>query len=251
MRLGSKNLDATTQFASQRDEKMEQTNKVSARRTNVDEIFSYLYEEISTLKLRPGDKISEAELATKFGVSRQPVRDAFSRLENLDLLVIRPKKATMVKRFSRREIEKSRFVRASVDAEILRRAAKHCDASDAEMLAKCLEHQALAIEEGNYEKFGQLDYKFHKVLCEIAQADFAFEVISTEKSKVDRLCMLGLANEDRMPQLLSDHAKIVDAITTGNAQEAVNAGMRHLSRLDSTIEAILQNSAHYFEDELD
>ncbi|KKK71856.1 hypothetical protein LCGC14_2909720, partial [marine sediment metagenome] len=68
------------------------------RRTGVDVVANHLYEEITSLRLLPGAKISEAEIAARFGVSRQPVRDAFSRLENLDLLLIRPQKATEVKR---------------------------------------------------------------------------------------------------------------------------------------------------------
>ena len=48
----------------------------SDRRTAVDEIFDHLRAEIDALRLRPGDRISEAEIAARFGVSRQPVRDA-------------------------------------------------------------------------------------------------------------------------------------------------------------------------------
>ena len=93
------------------------------RRTSVDEIFEELHEQIVTLQLKPGDRISEAEIATRFSVSRQPVRDAFSRLVNLDLLLIRPQRATEVKRFSMRQIEKSRFIRSAIETEVLRRAA--------------------------------------------------------------------------------------------------------------------------------
>ena len=81
---------------------MVQTAPVGERRTSVDDIFDYLYDEISGLRLRPGDRISEADIAARFGVSRQPVRDAFNRLANLDLLLIRPQRATEVKRFSMR-----------------------------------------------------------------------------------------------------------------------------------------------------
>ena len=78
------------------------------RRTSVDDVFDALHEQISTLELKPGDRISEAEIAAQFGVSRQPVRDAFSRLANLDLLLIRPQRSTEVRRFSMRQIEKAK-----------------------------------------------------------------------------------------------------------------------------------------------
>ncbi|MGY3437543.1 GntR family transcriptional regulator [Marinovum sp. KMM 9879] len=217
------------------------------RRTTVDEIFDHLHGEIASLRLLPGDKISEAEIASQFGVSRQPVRDAFSRLASLDLLLIRPQRATEVKRFSLREIEKSRFVRAAVEAEVLRRVVDRFDAAAEAEIEACLERQRAAISAGDVAQFGELDYEFHRTLCEIAGVDYAFEVISIEKAKVDRLCTLGLAKEDRMPQLLDDHENIVAAIKDGDAPRAVEIGMLHLHRLDATIEAISATNASYFE----
>lgn len=217
------------------------------RRTTVDDIFDHLYEEIAALRLRPGDRISEADIAAQFGVSRQPVRDAFTRLANLDLLVIRPQRATEIKRFSSREIEKSRFVRAAIESEVLRRAARLCDAQGKRRIDDNLIRQRAAIEARDHREFFRLDYDFHKTLCDIAGVDFAFEVIAEEKAKVDRLCMLGLSNEDRMPQLLDDHRAITQAITDRDEARAVAIGMAHLSRLDATIAMIEQTNANYFE----
>ena len=226
---------------------MVQVTQISERRTTVDDIFDHLHEEISSLNLRPGDKISEADVAARFGVSRQPVRDAFSRLANLDLLLIRPQRATEVKRFSMREIVKSRFVRAAVEMEVLRRAARLCDKQGAKQLDEALADQEKAIRDRDVDGFGALDYEFHKTLCAIAKADFAFDIIMTEKAKVDRLCMLGLSKEDRMPELVADHRAIADAVKAHDPERAVDVGMLHLSRLDETIERISATNANYFE----
>jgi DNA-binding GntR family transcriptional regulator len=226
---------------------MPNSARLTERRTSVDEVFDYLHDQIVSLGLRPGDKISEADIAARFGISRQPVRDAFSRLANLDLLLIRPQRATEVKRFSMREIEKSRFVRASIETEVLRRAAAQCDADGAAQLDASLAEQGKAVEAVDVESFGKLDYAFHKAICGIAQVDFAFDVIMTEKSKVDRLCLLGLSKEQRLPDLLTDHQGIADAIKAHNPGLAVEIGMFHLSRLDETIERITATNANYFE----
>ncbi len=226
---------------------MAQLTRLSERRTIVDDIFDHLHEEIASMRLRPGDRISEADIASRFGVSRQPVRDAFSRLANLDLLLIRPQRATEVRRFSAREIEKSRFVRAAVEKQVLALAAKHCNPSGAAMLDAALADQAAAIDAGDVERFGTLDYAFHELLCRIAKADFAFDVIMKEKSKVDRLCMLSLSKEDRMPELVADHTEIAEAVKAHDAERAVEAGMKHLGRLDETIARISETNANYFE----
>jgi DNA-binding GntR family transcriptional regulator len=222
-------------------------NQLSERRTSVDDIFDFLHGEILSLNLLPGDKISEADIAARFGVSRQPVRDAFSRLANLDLLLIRPQRATEVRRFSMREIIKSRFVRLSVETEVLRRAAKNCSAQDAARLDAALAEQELAVKNLDVEKFGVLDYKFHHILCQIANAEFAFDVIMAEKTKVDRLCMLSLSKQDRMPELVDDHRAIAQAVKDGNPEAAVEMGTRHLSRLDETIKWISESNDNYFE----
>jgi DNA-binding GntR family transcriptional regulator len=226
---------------------MPNISQMRERRTSVDLVFDHLYGEITSLSLRPGDKISEAEIAAHFGLSRQPVRDAFSRLENLDLLLIRPQRATEVKRFSKREIAKARFVRAAVELEILRRAALACDATGAAAIEANLVQQTAAVQANLYATFTALDYTFHSILCDIAKVDFAFEVIQREKTNVDRLCMLSLCKEGRMAQLLEDHQSICAAVTGHRPEEAVAAGTLHLSRLDSTIAAISSANPDYFD----
>lgn len=226
---------------------MADLSRIGERRTIVDDIFDHLHEEIASLRLRPGDRISEADVAARFGVSRQPVRDAFSRLANLDLLLIRPQRATEVRRFSAREIEKSRFVRSAVEKEVLLRASEFCDRVGAARLDEALSEQRAAIAAQDVERFGALDYAFHKLLSEIAKADYAFEVIMAEKSKVDRLCMLSLSKEDRMPELVIDHEEIAEAVKAGDAERAIAAGMIHLGRLDETIARISETNANYFE----
>lgn len=227
---------------------MPQAVKLEERRTSVDSVFDYLYDEIDSMRLLPGMKISEAEIARLFGVSRQPVRDAFSRLENLDLLLIRPQKATEVKRFSSQAITTARFVRVAVESEVLRRAAQKCDKSGRDVLDSKLADQCVAVENNDYNLFRSLDYDFHKTLCTIGEVDFAFDVIAKEKAKVDRLCVLGLSRDERLEQLLNDHEAIAKMIKSNDEDGAVKAGILHLSRLDATIEAIQVGHADYFVD---
>lgn len=221
---------------------------IPERRTRVDTVFDYLYEEINSLRLLPGTKITESEIADLIGVSRQPVRDAFSRLDNIGLLVIRAQKATEVKKFSYEVIKKSRFLRAAVEAEVLRRAAQLCDHKGASLLEESLVFQQTAVENKDHKLFGRLDYAFHNALCTVAKVDFAFDFIEKEKATVDRLCVLGLEQDERLEHLFLDHQEITRFIKENNKEGAVKVGMAHLSRLDATIETISVNYSQYFED---
>ena len=93
------------------------------RATGSDLVFDQLFEQITKLELLPGTKISEAEIALSFGYSRQPVREACTRLAGLNLLLVRPQRATVVRPFSRELIANARFVRAAIELEVVRAAS--------------------------------------------------------------------------------------------------------------------------------
>jgi DNA-binding GntR family transcriptional regulator len=221
---------------------------LAERRTTVDAVFDYLYSEIASLRLLPGAKISEAEIASLFDVSRQPVRDAFSRLANLDLVLIRPQRATVVKRFSSQKIKSARFVRAAVEAKVTQCAAQACTNAGAALLDACIKDQKTAVKANDSALFTTLDYQFHKTLSVIGEVEFAFEVIQREKAKVDRLCALSLAGNDKLDLLLEDHILIAKSVKENNVKEAVEVAMLHLSRLDDTITLIQAEHADYFDD---
>ena len=226
---------------------MPQHVEVLERRTSADAVYDYLYERIGSLDLLPGAKISEAEIAAKFGISRQPVRDAFSRLGNMDLLLIRPQKATVVKKFSLRTIAMARFVRLSVEVEVLRKAALLWDGSMDADLTSNLKGQKAALRRKDVDAFHALDYEFHRLLCRSAGVEFAFEIISEHKARVDRLCVLSLTAEDGMMDLIDDHETIIAQLKDKDAEGVSETIRKHLSRLDDTIKDIHEKHSSYFE----
>ena len=194
------------------------------------------------------NEMSEVEVARQFGISRQPVRDAFIRLANLGLLLIRPQKATVVRKFSMTEIARARFVRQAVEAEILRQACVIQDNSALALIARYLKQQEQAIARANTEKFHDLDYEFHRLLCVSARQEHVFETIAECKSQLDRLCLLSLSEGDEMRTLYQDHLEIQSALIEGNVNKIVHLIHRHLGRLDSTVVVIRQDHSDDFED---
>ena len=154
---------------------MQSLKEKLARRTTADIVYDYLYEAIVTLELLPGTKLSEADIAKRFDVSRQPVRDAFTKLESQDLLLIRPQKATQVRSFSMERIEHARFVRLAVELEVVRAACSVWRPEHALALKENLAEQLSVIEKNETERFHQLDYEFHRLICELSGKPLAFE----------------------------------------------------------------------------
>jgi len=86
-------------------------------------VYDLLRDAIIQLKLRPGNPLSESELAKRLDVSRQPVREAFIKLAEAGLVEVRPQRGTYVLMISRREVETARFVREAVEVAFVRKAA--------------------------------------------------------------------------------------------------------------------------------
>lgn len=218
------------------------------RITSSDVVFDDLFEKITRLELLPGTKISETEVAKSFGFSRQPIREAFTRLANLNLLLIRPQRATVVRPFSRELISNARFVRKAIELEVVQSAAHDRDKSIDEKLQANLREQLSAIAAEDVSTFHELDYQFHKLLCASARQAFAFDIIAENKAQVDRLCMLALTSKDAMAMLYDDHKMLVDALMSGNAADAKDVLRTHLDRLTPTINAIYTTHGAYFDE---
>jgi len=218
------------------------------RTTSSDVVFEELFDRIVRLELLPGTKISETDVAKSFGLSRQPVREAFTRLANLNLLLVRPQRATVVRPFSRKLIANARFVRAAVELEVVRAASLHRDTSIDAALNANLREQADAISKSDVSLFHDLDYQFHKLLCASAKQAFAFDIISENKAQVDRLCMLALTSKEAMDVLYRDHQELLEALFSGDAATADLVLRAHLDRLTPTVDAIYTTHQAYFDE---
>ncbi|KUF12310.1 GntR family transcriptional regulator [Pseudoponticoccus marisrubri] len=226
---------------------MDSTIGLTAPRTTTDIVFDTLYHEILTLKLLPRTRISEAEVAKRLDVSRQPVRDAFNRLSNLGLLLVRPQRATEIRGFSMSEIDNARFVRMAVELEVVERACAIWDAAQARTLSEMIAQQEDAAADKETERFHALDYAFHRHICDSIGRPLAFETIERCKRGVDRLCMLSLEKAHEAGAILRDHRQIAEALEQRDVAAARAALKTHLTRLDETIAEIHATHGTYFE----
>lgn len=218
------------------------------RRTSADAVFNALREDITGMRLRPGMRLSEAEIAKRYDVSRQPVREAFIRLDNLRLLQIRPQRATVVRPISREGITRARFIRLCVEVEIARRACERVDDSGHAQLQQLLDEQRARLEDADMDTFTALDYGFHSALCDIADCTYAKDTIRSCKGTTDRLCIPSPVYAKRAPEVLDDHCVIAERLAARDLDGLLEITRVHLSRLDATLDAVEHEHPEYFED---
>lgn len=226
---------------------MQQLTDSIKRPTTTDLVFKQLHDDINSLRILPGTKLSEVEVAKRFGVSRQPVRDAINRLYHQDLVVIQPQKATKVRGFSLERINRARFVRLAVELEVIQRACTLWNDTCAATLQHNLDQQQKAISKQQGDQFHQIDSEFHTLICELSGCESVIATIRECRQKTDRLCVLSLDHYSDIETIFADHKALADALSRRSIEDATSLIRKHLSRLDTTIAAVHKAHAEYFE----
>ncbi|WP_375452756.1 GntR family transcriptional regulator [uncultured Devosia sp.] len=208
-------------------------------------VVGALRDEIVTMTLKPGDVISESDIAGRYGVSRQPVREAFIRLAQQGLLLIRPKRATVVKKISPDGVRQSRFIRESIEVEIIRRvAARPGDA--AAVLAELIEEQEAASTADDSLAFHTLDELFHRTLARLAGVEYAWQLIDDHKMQLDRVRFLTLGVSSSQIAI-AEHRSIAAAVGAGDSAGAEAAMRAHLARAEVLLTQTIADHPDYFE----
>lgn len=209
-----------------------------------DTVFDELHRQILSVELPPGAKLSEVDVSKAFGVSRQPVRDAFYRLSKLGFLLIRPQRATTVTEISEEAVFQARFVRAAIEMQTVQVACETLNIDDIAVLDDLVEQQRTAIKAKDVAVFHYLDDCFHREICERAGLGFAWEIIRENKAHMDRVRFLSLSFASE--EVLDDHIGIVEAIAARDKSAAANLMQTHLSRIKDQIRRIRADHAQYF-----
>ena len=212
-----------------------------------DQVFKVLRARILSLELPPETKISEAEVAAKMGVSRQPVREAFKRLANLGFLKIRPQSGTTVSLISEEAVMRARFIRLALELQTCRTACDAITAEGLKSLSDLIEKQKGAIAEKNRSRFHALDDAFHREICVQSGVGYVWDVISENKGHMDRVRMLTLDTTSQI-HAFDEHIAILDAISARDPDAAADAIDKHLSRIFVQIEEIKAENHNWFTD---
>ena len=193
-------------------------------------IYGTLRHDIVTLRLRPGERLSENELAARFGTSRAPVREALIRLVEDGLIEVRPQRGSFVSRISLRAMERARFVREALEAAIVRRAAEQGISAAAQSgLEAAIDGQIAAAADP--ERFTQQDDLFHRGLAEGAALGDVWNVIEREKVQFDRVRFLSLPSGTPTDLLVQQHRAILAEVLQRRPAAAERALRKHLQEV--------------------
>ncbi|MEW9672212.1 GntR family transcriptional regulator [Ammoniphilus sp. 3BR4] len=224
-----------------------------ARLTLSDMVYEEVRRRIVSLSLKPGDMIFENVVAAEFEVSRTPIREAFRKLENDELIRILPQRGARIMKLSLQKIEEAQFVRESLETSAFAKAARIwdvqdqvCQQAEARILEN-IEKQKKVIQEQDYFSYVRLDEEFHDSIIEVTGNQTLLSVISSMRAHLNRLRYLELQEARHEQQSTDQHVAIFNALREKDARKTVKLLQGHLRLLEGFRTHIFEKHRDLFE----
>ncbi len=194
-----------------------------------DRVTTSIRELILSGGLLPGERISQEDLASRFGVSRIPVREALNRLESDGLVVLKPNSGAWVAKLDLAECIEVYKIRELIEPLALSEAARHIDSAEIDRL------EQLVVEMSNTddtETFLRLDRQFHLASYQPAQMRQLLGIIerfwnTTQHYRRAFTMLLGCTGSW---VIHTEHRLIIDAIRRRDFDGAAHVLYEHIRR---------------------
>lgn len=200
-----------------------------------DQVRDFLLEGLTSGRLRPGDRINEAELARRLGISRNPIREAISGLAQRGFLVAEPRRGHFMRVFTPEDVNDVFSFRICVESFAIRQAMPRMSKGDVDAFLALVERMIGAARELRLSELRQADMALHRRICELSgnrQTLRAHEGIDTEVQML--IAFVDLDQETPMAAALS-HVPIVEAIASGDVERTVVEMERHMRQTWSRV----------------
>lgn len=189
--------------------------------------YQRLIAEIRVGALRPGDRLTESDIAARLGISRTPVREAIRALEADGLVVHVPRVGASIRRLDYSEVTELYEMRTVLEGTAARLAAR--TASEVELAElDAISHemgQAKATDERLYE----LNRNFHRTVLNAARNRFLSDAVAGLEKTLLILGPSTMADTARAEEAQTEHVALLVALHERNAEAAETLMRKHIS----------------------
>lgn len=198
------------------------------KETGKDYVYRVLKGNIMCLELKPGELLSEAELAKKLNVSRTPIREVLIRLKAEKLIEVKPQAGTYVSLIDWNLIEEAIFIRYNLEKEALKEACESFSEDILMEMEKCLFAQKLIAQKGdNLIEFHNLDKEFHKLLFVGINKSNVWESICNISTHYNRMRLIAEMKLNK-EFLIDQHITYLDIIKNRNSDIIEEVVSKHI-----------------------
>lgn len=195
-----------------------------------EEVLGRLREMIVRGRFRPGDQLSETMLAEAFGVSRGPVREALSQLQQEGLVVLERHRGARVTRISQEDVEELYELRISLEQLAIKRAVRRITGDELARIDSLASSYGDAVGERAIAEAVDIDMKFHDLIYQPARHTRLYSCWSNLlRSQIHTFVLsCSLVDPGYMEPCVPEHVEICDALRDRDKERAAKLIDSHL-----------------------
>ncbi|MGQ0619732.1 MAG: GntR family transcriptional regulator [Panacagrimonas sp.] len=208
------------------------------RNGSAQEVYGQLKTLIMGFELYPGSRVTETELAARFGVSRTPVREALQRLQLEGYLTVRPKQGCFIREIDIEEIDQHYQVRIALELCAIELACTHMPDRELKELAREWDPAYQPSEEQDVEAMAARDEGFHIALAEGSGNLVLADYLQRVNHNIHIIRRLDFTEDMRVDLTYKEHHGICQHLIARDVVAAQQALSQHIRRSQQAAKTI-------------
>jgi DNA-binding GntR family transcriptional regulator len=194
-------------------------------------VFNRILSSIFAGEFRGGDRLVEQELATTIGVSRTPIREAFSELAAIGLITLKPNQGAIVRPLGPQQIREMYQIRWLLECEAARLAAGRADLPTFRLVRETTQQWLDLPRSAAWTAEAiALDQQFHELVAASCGSPRLAEEIGRYRGLVQAI-RTAVGNISQAQEIaIVEHTQIIDAIIARDGDRAAAAMREHIER---------------------
>ncbi len=191
-------------------------------------------------ELPEGSQLKQDALASEFGVSRIPVREALLQLESEGLVRIVPRKGAIVSELSTSEIAELFELRGLLEPILLKKSAPKLTVADFAQLDEILSEYGRELRTKNPARWGELNTRLHGLLLSRAEQPRTTGIVQSLLQQTDRYTRLQLSlSPDSCRRAEEEHSELVRLCKERDVRSAASLLKQHIAHTCSELKAFI------------
>jgi len=141
-------------------------------------VYNTLRTAIVSGRYKPGSRLNESQLAREFNISRIPIREALSQLQEHGLVMNHERRGMFVTVLSSEDVQRINSVRIVLEAEAMKLARANMTRQIAARLTKLVEQMESPDDRGEMDSAAH-DLDFHRAIWEAANNPYLSKTLDS------------------------------------------------------------------------
>lgn len=205
-----------------------------ARHPLAQQVADRLVEAVAEGILRPGERVTDADIAQRLGVSRGPAREAIKLLEAQGIIVSNPHRGMRIATFDTEKIGQIARARVAIERMAFRDAARAYaeDPAALEELDRIIDVMERCARAEDLDGLSRADLAFHRAVCRVSRNDIVLTLWETIARHMRISFRLELQQDPAPPRDIPRHHRALRAaLASGDPAVVEREIEQHILRL--------------------